>query len=326
MSTLEHAMLTKAAQCAVAAPSVFNTQPWRWVVDDTLSLYAQHDRQLRAMDPVGRMLLASCGAALHHARTALAAAGWETEVARHVSVDNPPPDGPELLATIRLSDRVAPTRSWIALATAIDSRRTDRRPFAEELPDEAMLAIREAVEREGLRVHRVRWDQLPNLRRAARQAIAVQLADPRYRAELRRWTSRDPALGDGVPADTVVRQVARAVPVRPMNSDPEAGLPAPDGGDTHSSYLVLFGPADERRDWLRAGEALSAALLTAAVYDVSVAPMSDLVEVPLARARVRGMLAGMGHPYLVLRCGTVSQGAQTGQASRRPLAEVVEEH
>lgn len=326
MSSLERAVLARAAHMSLGAPSVFNTQPWRWVVDDALTLYTAHDRQLRTADPAGRMLLTSCGAALHHARVALAAAGWETTVTRRVGVGRPEFDRDETLATVRLVGQVAPSPRYTALAAAIPCRHTDRRPYAEELPDEAMLAIRVAVEAEGLRVHRVRWDQLLHLRHAAEQAINAELANAAYRAELRLWTNRDTATGDGVPPETVIRQVSRAVPTRPFAVDPDAGLPAPDGGDTHSSYLILFGPGDDRGDWLRAGEALSAALLTATVHGVAAAPMSDLIEVPATRAHMRSMLAGMGYPHLVLRCGSGAMGAQPGHAPRRAADETIEEH
>src|SRR3954470_7997744 len=70
--------LGRAADTARLAPSVHNTQPWRWVVrGDRLELFAVEDRQLREQDPEGRLMVLSCGAALHHALVALAAEGWQ---------------------------------------------------------------------------------------------------------------------------------------------------------------------------------------------------------------------------------------------------------
>ncbi len=47
------------------APSLHNTQPWRFRVrGNGLDLYADPDRRLRAIDPDGREMLISCGAAL----------------------------------------------------------------------------------------------------------------------------------------------------------------------------------------------------------------------------------------------------------------------
>ena len=50
-------LLTRAAEVAGKAPSILNTQPWRWVVRDGVArLYADRSRQLRALDPDGRLL------------------------------------------------------------------------------------------------------------------------------------------------------------------------------------------------------------------------------------------------------------------------------
>ena len=54
---------------------------------------------------------------------------------------------------------------------------------------------------------------------------------------------------------------------------------------------------------LRAGEALSAAWLTATEHGVAVLPFSAVVEAPATRTVLRRLLAGLGHPYLVIRLG-----------------------
>src|SRR3954462_217561 len=77
------AILAEAAEAAGFAPSIHNTQPWRWrVAAAGLGLFAARERQRGVPDPGGRMLHVSCGAALHHARVALAAEGWTTETLR----------------------------------------------------------------------------------------------------------------------------------------------------------------------------------------------------------------------------------------------------
>ena len=80
-------------------------------------------------------------------------------------------------------------------------------------------------------------------------------------------------------------------------------LPVGPGHDRAARYAVLYGPGDERADWLRAGEALSAAWLTAVVNGVSVLPLSAAVEVPVTRQALRRLVSGLGWPYLVLRLG-----------------------
>ncbi|HEU5109724.1 MAG TPA: nitroreductase, partial [Micromonosporaceae bacterium] len=132
--------LTAAARCALRAPSPLNTQPWRWQVSDgVLDLYADPTRQLQVADPRGRLLVLSCGSALHHARVALAAAGHRAEVTRL------PYAGP-LLARIRIAGPHDPTPHETALAAAIPRRRTDRRPFsAHPVPPATLDRLRAAV-------------------------------------------------------------------------------------------------------------------------------------------------------------------------------------
>src|SRR5215470_15043295 len=65
---------------AVWAPSVHNTQPWRFTASGRqLSVYADADRQLRVADPDGREMMISCGAAVFTARLALRSLGYLPE-------------------------------------------------------------------------------------------------------------------------------------------------------------------------------------------------------------------------------------------------------
>src|SRR5689334_6449698 len=83
MNTTATEVLIRAAETARLAPSIHNTQPWRWVVrGDRLELFAVAARQLREQDPQGRLMQLSCGAALHHALVALTAEGWVYDVDR----------------------------------------------------------------------------------------------------------------------------------------------------------------------------------------------------------------------------------------------------
>ena len=75
--------LRQAAVRATLAPSVHNTQPWRFVLTQgNLEIHANWTRKLRVLDPTGRQLLISCGCALFNARVALAASGYDAVVER----------------------------------------------------------------------------------------------------------------------------------------------------------------------------------------------------------------------------------------------------
>ncbi len=70
----------RIVQAATCAPSVHNTQPWRFAsCEQGLDLYADDSRRLPVLDPRGRQLHLSCGAALLHAQVAARGFGLTAE-------------------------------------------------------------------------------------------------------------------------------------------------------------------------------------------------------------------------------------------------------
>ncbi|BCJ75806.1 hypothetical protein CS0771_53500 [Catellatospora sp. IY07-71] len=199
--TTREQVLRDAARTALAAPSIFNTQPWRWQADpDRLRLYADRQRQLPGADPHGRLLTISCGVALHHARTALAATGHEAQVRRL-----PDPADPDLLAELTVVGPHEPSLDELMACDAIRRRRTDR-PFTSQAVTEAECrTLVMAGEREHAHVHLVAVGQVPVLALTAVRAGALQLSDPGYRAGPADWTHRPPWSGEDVPTATTVR-------------------------------------------------------------------------------------------------------------------------
>ena len=79
-----HALLA-ATRTAGFAPSILDTQPWRWrLTGNTLALYLDRGRIDDDVDADGRLAILSCGAALHHARVALEAEGWRLTTRRRI--------------------------------------------------------------------------------------------------------------------------------------------------------------------------------------------------------------------------------------------------
>ena len=134
-----------AIELALRAPSIHNSQPWRWEISEhAVELYADATRWLPATDADGRDLVVSCGAALHHLRVALAAAGLHTTVARL-----PDSDQDDHLAAVDLQPGdVADTE--LALASRITQRRSDRRPFSDwPVPEDFVQRLERAASEQG---------------------------------------------------------------------------------------------------------------------------------------------------------------------------------
>jgi hypothetical protein len=78
------------------------------------------------------------------------------------------------------------------------------------------------------------------------------------------------------------------------------GRAEPDGGE----LLVLATLHDDPASVLRAGEATSAALLTATDLGLATCPLSQPLEITATRATIRDqVLDGAAHPHLILRVG-----------------------
>jgi hypothetical protein len=141
--------------------------------DGALDLYAVPDRQLAITDPDGRLAVLSCGAALHHARAALAAEGWRVDVARL-----PDPTESAWLARITVAERFPVTPDAMRLVQTIRVRHTDRRPVTGPPADsDELAAVTATVGSEGARLHLLRPDQLIELAAAVSYAQRTEAAD-----------------------------------------------------------------------------------------------------------------------------------------------------
>lgn len=314
-------VLERAADAAVLAPSVHNTQPWRIVLHpDRLELFADRTRQLTVLDPVGRALAQSIGAALFNARVAVAAAG------RAVQVDRlPDPADPDRMAVLRPVDGPADA-ALAVLAPAVRRRRTNRRRFTpDRLPEEELrLLVAAAAAEDAVLVPISRDEHVRLLARLTQQADGIQNADPAYRAELRRWTNRPPGTGDGVPATAVPHVDGRQhdeLPVRDFDTAGAGLLPAATGSGTEQSLALLATSRDDLLAWLRCGEALERVLLELTARGWVAGPLLQAVEVPVTRTQLRSALTWDAHPQSVLRIGRAPAGSPT---PRRPRATVVE--
>lgn len=313
--------LFNAATAAGHAPSIHNTQPWRWrLIGNELNLYLDHSRSLEVTDPDSRLAVLSCGAALHHALVSLAADGWHTILARL-----PSPAHPDHLAQLRLDHRIAVEPTAIRHLQTLDLRHTDRRPTTGIPVDpDKLSSIAAAVESAGSGLHLLRPDQVYDLAAATDRAQRTEAGEAAWQAELGYWTGGTRPLGSGIP-DTAIgdRAPQTTVPGRDFGHDGD--LPISEAHENAATYGILYGTEDGPLDWLRAGEALSAAWLTATELGVSVLPLSATIEVAVAREHLRRLLASLGHPQLVLRLSTADPaGTAPPHTPRLPTNQVIE--
>src|SRR5215510_9043284 len=135
------AMLATAAR----APSVHNTQPWRFAVGThAIDLYADPARKLR-YDRAGREMLISCGAALFGLRLAVRELGYLPAVSLF-----PEPSRTGLLARVTLGPKAPVTAMERRMLAALPHRHTHRREFDPgELPASLLAGLQHDALAEG---------------------------------------------------------------------------------------------------------------------------------------------------------------------------------
>ncbi|QLY28591.1 Acg family FMN-binding oxidoreductase [Nocardia huaxiensis] len=314
----DDATLLEAMRIAARAPSVHNTQPWRWVFDGSrLHLHGDLDRRLLATDPHCRQWVISCGAALHHARTAFAAHGWHTDVVRL-----PDRERPDLLASVRFYRRPEVPGAVAGRAAAIERRYTDRLPLSEPTGWADLLPVLRALaEPHDLVLDVYSDNDRARLVAASRQAVGARRYDPLYEAELDWWTGHpDPA--QGIPPDALSSaaerervELARRFPEQ-RGADRRAAL------RDRAAVVVLSTHDDTEPLWLHTGEALSAVLLECTARGLATCALTHVTELPAARRAVAAPLGRHVLPQVLIRIGTAPAGELPTRTPRRPLSEI----
>ena len=328
---MEQQQWAQVVGAATKAPSIHNTQPWRFTATaDQLDVFFDPARALPVLDPTHRQQVISCGIAVEFAVVALAAAGWLTEV--EPLTDDTDADH---LATVRLIGPIEATAMDGELAAAIDRRHTVRDPFQpRDVPAQFLDRLQAEAGAFGTWFKPVtRSEEEVATVFLIDRAEEMEQGDPAYLAELQSWLRTDPAAVDGVPVEAVPSDDPHQRPsnwtirdfvvgTRPHGAgahDPDAPPP-----EVERPTVVLMGTdGDDRYDWLQAGRALGRVLLLATSAGMAASPLTQALDWPATRARLRTRLSLIGHPQMLLRMGYPQEGAPVATSGRRPVEEVL---
>ncbi|MFJ6513583.1 Acg family FMN-binding oxidoreductase [Streptomyces sp. NPDC091406] len=311
---------------AVAAPSMHNTQPWRFHHSSgtrLLSLYGDPERTLPVGDPDHRALHIGCGAALLNLRVAAAHRGW-----RAVPELLPDPGDPWRLANIVLEeDPKAADRRLADLQPAVGRRHTSRLPFSDErIPPEIVDELSAAALLEGVRLIVPGAWHAGAVMDLVHDAELFESASDAMRAEIITWT-RTGRAGEGPATEGVPsyafgpRQYGTTAPVRDFD------VPHGSPGRTAAAFeerpqtAMLGTGADRPVDWLRAGQGMERVLLQATLDGLATSLISQPLEWPELRNLARDPRSTTGFVQMVFRFGYGPAGPAT---PRRPVAEVLD--
>jgi nitroreductase len=314
---LDSGSLEAIIATAVRAPSVHNTQPWRFrPTNSAIELYADPSRRLDILDPDGREMVLSCGAALFGLRLAVRQEGFRPVV--------------EILPRWPRRDPVARVHLGAPAAgpgdrdlqAAVWLRHTHRGPFAPEpLPPGLLAALRRDAEAEATTLRVIDGHWLQRVGRLVDVAESLQAQRAALTDETLAWTGRD-GMRDGVPP--------RAFPLHPAGGPSRLRLRDFDKGSglgtlatdqaPPAATVVLLTTGDGPADWLRAGQALHRVLLRAASRWVFASLHTQPLEVAPVREALRAHLAVAGAPQMLMQLGRAHTAPLTW---RRPVADVL---
>lgn len=309
--------LREGVLAATAAPSVHNTQPWLFRLRaDGVDVFVDRRRQLPTLDPDGREMYISVGAAVFNLRVALRARGWRTD-ARFA-----PLQALDFAAQVDVRGAVDVTAAARALASAIPRRHTNRRPFADmEVPAEVMGELVRAAAAEGGELVFTEGTLRHGVISLTRTADKRQRQRVAYLAELAEWTTPG-GVGrqDGVPRQAFGPRVRdAALPLRDLGFATGAPSVAVEF-EAEPTIALLYSAGDEPADWLRIGAALQRVWLTATLRGLAATPLTQLTEIPRLRALLADSAADRA-VQSVLRIGYPTSGAAA--TPRRGLDEVI---
>jgi nitroreductase len=321
-ATIDTTVLKSAVELACRAPSLHNSQPWRWVATGAvLDLFADPSRIGHHTDSTGREVIISCGALLDHLRVAMAAAGWQADIDRL-----PDPDNHDHLASLVFQRAESVDEAQRVLAEAIRRRRTDRLAFGAPEPWAPLEAVlRTAAASGSVDLDVIDDDGRPALADASRRTEQLRAEDTSYQAELLWWTGYTET-DEGIPPSALVSD-AEAAHVDVARSFPRSG-----DGDRradldrdHSKIVVLSTYDDSRGNALRCGEVLSTVLLECTAAGLATCTLTHMIEVNASREMVRRLIGSIAEPQVLIRVGRPPQGAPPPpRTPRRALADVLQ--
>jgi nitroreductase len=279
--------------------------------------FAMNGNGRLALSPaLRRELIISCGAALYNLRLAIRVTGHDVAVWLL-----PRDSGPLVLASVEIvtGRTKRPTATEQELYEAIPRRHTNRWPYDNRHPvlPPILVAMQTAAATEGGSLRVLGRRQVRTWLRTAHRADRAQRDDQGCQPDLAQWTnggdSGVPAAAFGPPGTFggdhhLWRQLGRRggdAPIRdfrprtdpgPEEGDDAEGPGAPeDRGkagtprfERRPQLMVLSTEGDRPLDWLRAGQALQHALLTATRYGVSASFLTQPLELHDARSRPGG--------------------------------------
>jgi nitroreductase len=337
--------IKRPLHAAILAANPHDTQPWLFALrDNAIDLYADRGRNLGSFDPYRREMHLGLGAAVENLVIAARALGWNAAVTPvEGRLTQVPDNTPILAARVTLGPSVLAEDPLFA---AIPRRHTNRGPFRDERPDQAILSrVLAAGAGDAIRIILLDNPTARNdLASLILQATDRIIADPEMSADSARWFrtgAREIAQKrDGVTADTaglspLMTAIAKLMPDLDAASADRYWRTMTEETQLATAPLLGLLLVRDRLDMagaIAAGRAWQRLHLAATVDGLAAQPLNQPVEMVDRDAALGrpdsfgGALAKLAsapgwEPTFVFRLGYAERPA--GPSPRRGMAEVL---
>ena len=239
----EEGVLAQCVHAATLAPSIYNSQPWRFRIRrGGIDVLADTMRALPAIDPDGREMHISLGAAVLNMQVLLTANGVRPQVALL-----PDPAHPRVVARVTGGGEVTPSLRDVVMVSAVKRRRTARVPYEDRPLGQALVdSLTKAARVEGATLTVLDDSDARGLLALVRTADNRLRDDPSYRVELSQWTSDWPGRQDGVlPGSFGPPSRDAALPMRDFGAYQPWVHREPEQFETHPTIAVLSTTGDK---------------------------------------------------------------------------------
>jgi len=282
---------------AILAPSLHNTQPWKFIVhENEIRILADRTRQLKVADPDARELYISLGCTLENLLTAAIFFGLWTTITYF-----PSPDDEIWVATITFRD----TGDTSSLADqerfhAISLRHTSRQRYTNNpVTERDLQSLYACIHQKNVKLAII---DDPDVKREI-DALAIsgditQFANPDYRDELTDWVSQ----GEFGYRWLISRIGHLATTYLDSHHSPT---------QTNANIILnapLLGlistPNDDRLAQVKAGQAFESIALSATTLNIGIQPLSQILQVSDLKPEVSKLFNSAGtFPQIAFRLG-----------------------
>ncbi len=303
--------ITSILEEARRAPSVLNSQPWRFrVCGNTIEVYLENKAELEEVDPKGRLQVASCGTLIAHLEYAIQKRGWVPKVTFFPRFEEP-----DLVAFVEIAGLMKNSRRKGGPAATREEALGNRTVEEPENPDliaflRDEIAVQTAGKQIGLVVHDDSKDE--SIHTYLKNQCGQKLKSEYFRKSVNLFLRTDDPESKISFEDEVL--------LSDRFFDSSRSETGSSNRSTDNLFMIITTGTDNRYEWTRAGQVLGEIILKLRAWNNIGLISLPIISADRCRSWLRDKLDLDGYPQFVLKIHPVKPREHI---SKRPLKELI---